>query len=251
MVPPMVVAVKFDSTQLVIALESDDAATTAAAADEVVDLAVGDVLLEDLQGRPRVGAVEPADGHHRLLTGQLVAGGLVGADGCGGPRVLVGVLLQGAVSSALGVLAPRIPPMPPASVRRCRRAAGRSGRCPSGPPVAAAREAADAAGCLRRREAAGAGRARRSRHPTDGDAVGSAPAWGTAAVAIDAAAGAIRPATHRRGQRDGPAGAADVVGGQHADDADDRADDDERLQPGVEVRRARQQCAPSTTRSGR
>ena len=93
-----------------------------AAADEVVDLAVSHVLLELGQRRGRVGAVEAADGHHRVTGGELVASGLVGADGGGHPGVGVGVGLEGAVtSSADGVLASSRPPS------HGRPAAGRDG----------------------------------------------------------------------------------------------------------------------------
>ena len=53
-----------------------------------MDLALRDVLLELGQRRRRVGAVEPADGHDRLTTAQLVAGRVVRVHRGGRPGVL-------------------------------------------------------------------------------------------------------------------------------------------------------------------
>src|SRR6478672_5827296 len=92
------------------------------------------------------------------------------------------------VSSALGVLAPRMPPMPPPPR-------------PGKPPPAGALPtvgAVPARGKLPRLPPGGKppGRPRPPKPPpTAGAAVGNAPVWGTPAVAIDAAVGAIRPAT--------------------------------------------------------
>ena len=81
MIPPTVVAVKLSDTQVEISdpvplpprpppgpppTSARPTAAADAAGDEVVDLTLGDVLLELRQGRPRVAAVEPADGEHRL-----------------------------------------------------------------------------------------------------------------------------------------------------------------------------------------
>src|SRR4029453_18778224 len=66
----------------------------AAPAEEVVDPALGHVLLELGQGGAGVAAVEAADGHDRVAGGQLDAGGRVGPDGGRDPGVAVGVLLE-------------------------------------------------------------------------------------------------------------------------------------------------------------
>src|SRR5206468_1972054 len=63
-----------------------------AAAQEVVDPALGHVLLELREGGGGVAAVEAADGHHGVAGGQLHAGGRVRADGGRDPAVAVGVL---------------------------------------------------------------------------------------------------------------------------------------------------------------
>ena len=84
---PTVTAVKFDSTQVVIADDVPElsAAATVAATNEVVDLVGRDVRLELGDGRSRVGAVEPADRHDGVTRDQLVARkGRMG--GCGQPR---------------------------------------------------------------------------------------------------------------------------------------------------------------------
>src|SRR3954451_7146312 len=53
-----------------------DAATHPATWDEVMDLALADVLLEGGQARRLVGAVEAADRHHRLAGCKLVTRGV-------------------------------------------------------------------------------------------------------------------------------------------------------------------------------
>ena len=109
--------------------------------DEVVDLAVGDVGLELRERRARVAAVEPADRHHRLLGGQLVAGGAVGPDRGRHPGVGVRRRCSAARSArALGVLPSSRPPAlgRPQRGRRAARAAGPPGRpcaCALGPAV--------------------------------------------------------------------------------------------------------------------
>src|SRR6185436_5399844 len=50
--------------------------------------------LELRERRGRVGAVEPTDGHHRRLGGELVSGGVVRTDGGRDPAVGAGVLRQ-------------------------------------------------------------------------------------------------------------------------------------------------------------
>src|SRR5262249_11356083 len=73
-------------------LRADAAAAVAAAAErrpaeEVVDLARSDVLLELREARRRVAAIEAADRHDRKAGRELVAGGVVRPDGRGDPGV--------------------------------------------------------------------------------------------------------------------------------------------------------------------
>ena len=99
-----------------------------------MDLAVGDVGLELRQRRRRVGAVEPADGHHRCTGGQLVARRVVRTHDRGGPRVIVGVGGQqspsarapgsGRSSRPPGPDLPKPPDRAPARPTGSRRCAG-------------------------------------------------------------------------------------------------------------------------------
>ena len=108
----------------------------ASAADEPVDLLRRDEVLELRERRGRVGAVEPADGHHRLPGRELVARGGVGADGGRDPGVGAGVLLQQRGELGAGRRAsragrrqpPRPPPRPCRAVVAVAGAAPRSGR---------------------------------------------------------------------------------------------------------------------------
>src|SRR5690349_10654195 len=62
-------------------------AAEAAAADEVVDLSVGHVLLELGERRGGIAAVEAADRHHRVTGGELIARGVLRAHRRGHPGV--------------------------------------------------------------------------------------------------------------------------------------------------------------------
>src|ERR1700684_3892251 len=92
--PPTVVAVKWASTHALICASSVDAPppptppaprppkppAPAAARDVIVDLVLGDELLELREAGRRVGAAEAADRHHRdTAGGKLHRGGAVGA----------------------------------------------------------------------------------------------------------------------------------------------------------------------------
>ena len=166
------------------------------AADEVVDLAGGDEGLELRERRCRVGAVEPADGHHRLLRGELVAGGVVGADGGGDPGVGAGVLLQECRELGAGR----------GGAEDAARAAGAARAEPSGPTVAGRGGAprsggADArGGCMPPNPPAGRLAPRIPPGPPirpapAGPADGIAPVCGVAAVASAYAVDPPAPAT--------------------------------------------------------
>ena len=73
--PSTVLAVKWASTQAVMAVPRH-------------------VFLELGQSGCRVGAVEPTDGHHRIVGGQLIAGGALRSDSGGHPRVMAGLRLE-------------------------------------------------------------------------------------------------------------------------------------------------------------
>ena len=132
----------------------------------------------------------------------------------------------------------RRPPPPVGAAGRCRArrgAAGRPAGCrrPSGtaaagmPPVACRRGTPPPPGRPRRR------RSRRTPtvtvRPSAGRRCGPRRPWRSTPPRARPARRAIAAR-----QRHGPAGAADVVGGQHADDADDRA----RRRPAAAARRS-------------
>ena len=243
MTPLTVLAVKLASTHWVIALEPlpPGATTRAAAGDEVVDLAVGDVLLELRQRRARVAAVEAADRHHRLPARQLVARGGVGADRRRRPGVGVGVGLQqrgdgcrrrAAVEQAADA-ALATPGRRPAcgagraggrclggALERRRRGIRLAGPCPPGPPPAEA-----------------------------GPALGIEPVCGVVAVFTAYAAGPAKRG-HQGEHGGGEADAARQVTGDRDAEAGDEADDqDEPAQPGQEVGGAAEEVPARAPRS--
>ena len=138
----------------------------AAAGDEVVDLALRDVLLELGQGRRGVGAVEAADGHDGLTAAQLVAGGVVRVHRGGRPGVLAGVGLQRLVQCGVGLAGVQEP---------------RAARTGSTEPAGAAERPGSADGS--RPPRAGA-RSREATAPVAGEAAGGShrPATGEAAA---------------------------------------------------------------------
>ena len=100
-----------------------------------MDLAVGDVLLELGQRRARVGPVEAADRHHRVLGRELVARRGVGSHRRRDPGVRAGVLVEQRDHLVDAVLPSSSPPAPPAagtSLWHAGRASAASGRGTSG-----------------------------------------------------------------------------------------------------------------------
>ncbi len=96
MTPPIVSAGKVAATHAgdlaggVAAAVGPEPTTT----EEVVDVPGRHVGLELREGRRRVAAVEATDRHDRLLRGQLVARGVVGADGRCDPAIRRRIVLQ-------------------------------------------------------------------------------------------------------------------------------------------------------------
>ena len=186
------------------------------AADEVVDLLRGDECLELLERRGRVGAVEPADGHHGRLGRELVAGGVVGADGGGDPGVGAGVLLQQGGELGAGGRASRAgPPGPPRRHRAPVPSAWAVARVPvwavvpERSPGRRTRPGRDRRRAYRRR-AAHPGRASRRRppaRPTGSRRCAGSRRWPARTRSSPARAGHQGDASRRRRPRPAAAGA--------------------------------------------